>query len=525
MAVRQPSPALPGGISKQVQATCKQPDHHKYTLETAIKTSLSRLAFLNADLQVVSIAADGSLPSFAFQVTARQAASTKLRLDTFLATQITADLASNNEAAAARTQDVSRAKIQASIAAGLVQINGRPATKPSQQLRPGDSVVCSLPTPPPLQALPEAISLDIRYEDDHVIVINKPAGMVVHVAPGHYTGTLVNALLHHCALPALNLDLDPNPGGELHPYFHNHPDMALAPDCGSGDIELAYGDGGDDGDSDGDDDDDTEDDESAFSLSSSNGNQSERNDTHNSKNSKTGNPGDCDVGCSGVVSSRLGGSSSSPRPGIVHRIDKGTSGLLVVAKTEIALTRLQAQFKARTVDRLYESITVGCPAQPRGRVETNIVRDPRDRKRMAAAPYGSGRGRTAGSGYSVAAPLAGGGAALVRWKLDTGRTHQIRVHAKHIGHPLLGDDTYGGTAAAALTVVARNFPADKVRQVVDDLGRPALHAATLTFIHPVTGTRLAFEQPPPEDFRRALLELGLGAEDLSGLDAGSLERL
>ncbi|GIL53014.1 hypothetical protein Vafri_8722 [Volvox africanus] len=188
-----------------------------------------------------------------------------------------------------------------------------------------------------MQALPEAIPLDIRYEDDHVIVINKAAGMVVHVAPGHYTGTLVNALLHHCTLPALNLDLDPNPRGELDPDFHHHPDMALAPGCGSDEMDFAYGHDGDD---------ETEDDETAFLLRN-NGSQSERNDNHNSKNSKTGNLGNCDVGCSGVVSSGLGDSSSSPRPGIIHRIDKGTSGLLVVAKTELALTRLQVVMEAR----------------------------------------------------------------------------------------------------------------------------------------------------------------------------------
>ncbi|EFJ44032.1 RNA pseudouridine synthase mitochondrial precursor, partial [Volvox carteri f. nagariensis] len=340
---------------------------------------------------------------------------------------------------AARTQDVSRAKIQASIAAGLVLVNGQPAAKASQQLKAGDCVVCRLQPPPPMQALPEAIPLDIKYEDDHVIVVNKPSGMVVHVAPGHHHGTLVNALLHHCALPALDLDSS----------------LDLDPDLGTG-----------------------------IGTSSS----------------------------SSCSTSSLS-SSSCLRPGIVHRLDKGTSGLLVVAKTEVALTRLQAQFKARTVDRLYDSITVGCPVQPNGRVETNICRDPRDRKRMAAAPYGSGRGRTAGSNYTVMAPLAGGGAALVRWKLDTGRTHQIRVHAKYIGHPLLGDDTYGGTAPAALAAVSRGSSLDSLSslEVVEQLGRPALHARTLGFTHPVTGARLSFEQPVPEDFLRALRGLGMEA--------------
>ncbi|PNW86249.1 hypothetical protein CHLRE_02g078750v5 [Chlamydomonas reinhardtii] len=399
---------------------------------------------------------------FSYRVAAKQAAS-KLRLDSFLVEQIAAELA----AVPSSAQDVSRAKVQASIAAGLVAVNGRPVSKAGQQLRAGDTVTASLLPPPPMQAIPEPIPLDIKYEDEHLLVINKPAGMVVHVAPGHHTGTLVNALLHHCSLPAL--DLAPTePGGVV----------AVAGRSSGGGAGA-----GEEQEADELEEEDEEEEESA------------------------------QLGSSRLLSSSSASSSSSGsrilRPGIVHRIDKGTSGLIVVAKTETALTRLQAQFKARTVDRLYLSMTVGCPSSRSGRVETNISRDPGDRKRMAAAPYGGTRGRTAASSYQVLEPLAGGGCALVQWKLDTGRTHQIRVHAKHMGHPLLADDTYGGGGPAALSAVAKGGArsVEEVKACLERLGRPALHALTLGFSHPVSGKRLSFEQPPPEDFASALEQL------------------
>ncbi|GLC33662.1 hypothetical protein PLESTB_000101200 [Pleodorina starrii] len=457
--------------------------------------------------QAVATSADGSLPSFTFRVTAKQAASSKLRLDIFLAAQIAADLAAAPPGSQA--QDVSRAKIQASISGGLVRVNGRPASKASQQLKAGDCVECVLPPPPPVQAVPEAIPLDIKYEDEHVIVVNKPAGMVVHVAPGHYTGTLVNALLHHCALPAMDLDPDLDLDLDLDLERNHGGGSGGTRENGDGDGDLDddddLGEGDDDGDGDGDGSDPGGSDRAQRGGGEGGGGARRLGRLGTGSSASSSGAGGGGGGGGGVG---LGVGGGCLRPGIVHRLDKGTSGLLVVAKTEVALTRLQAQFKARTVDRLYDSITVGCPAQRQGRVETNIVRDPRDRKRMAAAPYGSGRGRTAGSGYTVVTPLAGGGAALVRWKLDTGRTHQIRVHARHLGHPLLGDATYGGTASTALAAVARSFPSDAVRRCVEHLGRPALHARTLGFEHPTSGQRLAFEQPPPEDFLRALQQLG-----------------
>eukprot|EP00192_Tetraselmis_astigmatica_P021153 CAMPEP_0117676882 /NCGR_PEP_ID=MMETSP0804-20121206/16446_1 /TAXON_ID=1074897 /ORGANISM="Tetraselmis astigmatica, Strain CCMP880" /LENGTH=263 /DNA_ID=CAMNT_0005486123 /DNA_START=516 /DNA_END=1307 /DNA_ORIENTATION=+ len=198
------------------------------------------------------------------------------------------------------------------------------------------------------------------------------------------------------------------------------------------------------------------------------------------------------------------GTAGNIRPGIVHRLDKGTTGLLVVAKTELALQALADQFKERTVQRTYISITLGRPSPTQGRVEANVARDPNDRKKMAAFPYradGSGRGRHAASNYKIVEELCGGLAAVVAWKLDTGRTHQIRVHAKHIGCPLLGDDTYGGGEGASSDRIGGQCSERRraAAKVTTTLGRPALHAATLGFVHPTSGEQMSFSAPVPED--------------------------
>lgn len=195
------------------------------------------------------------------------------------------------------------------------------------------------------------------------------------------------------------------------------------------------------------------------------------------------------------------------RPGIVHRIDKGTTGLLVVSKDEATHADLCRQFEARTTHRLYWSITVGVPKDPEGRVQTHIDRDPKDFRRMTWFPAGGHKGKHAASNYKVVEILAGGGAALVQWKLETGRTHQIRVHAKFLGHPLLGDDAYGGAGTGAAQVVARGGGQLKriaAAEAIRALGRPALHAKTLAFTHPVTLEKLQFDSEPPMDFLAAI---------------------
>lgn len=264
----------------------------------------------------------------------------------------------------------SRAFLQKLIADGHVRVNTRPS-KPSYKVRAGDSVSVEIPAPRPLAAQPEAIALKILFEDADLIVINKPAGMVVHPAAGNFEHTLVNALLHHCR-------------GQL---------------AGIGGVE---------------------------------------------------------------------------RPGIVHRLDKGTSGCIVVAKTDAAHQSLVAQFKSRGVTKIYRAVCAGKPAQSSGKIETIIGRSERDRKKMSANVK---RGRPAWTDYRVLKQHAD--CALVELTLHTGRTHQIRVHMAHIGHPLVGDAVYGKSK----------------------LERPLLHAYKLGFTHPRTGKRLEFCAPIPADMR------------------------
>jgi len=371
------------------------------------------------------------------------AASGKVRLDAYLASQM---------------PQTSRARLQASIKEGLVEVNGRLLTKASYVVRPGDVVLCRVLPPPPLEASAEALPLDIVFEDDHVIVVNKSADMVMHPSPGHYTGTMVNALLHHCGLPPLQVD----PG-----------DSSTAADRSFDDLSSST-----------EDEDDPEEDGEG-------GTTTER---------KPGGGG----GLLGGATTPLAVNASNPviRPGIVHRLDKGTTGLVVIAKTDVAHASLSSQFKDRTAGRTYQSITLGVPRPAAGRVAANVGRDFRDRKKMAAFEYACTRGKTAASHYEVLEAVAGGRAALVEWKLETGRTHQIRVHAKYLGHPLLGDELYGGAGGSAVSVLgAGKAPRIAVtHSLVKALARPALHAKTLEFDHPTTGQRLQFDSELPEDF-------------------------
>ncbi|KAM7514033.1 hypothetical protein LguiA_003616 [Lonicera macranthoides] len=353
--------------------------------------------------------------------------SGKLRLDSWISSRITG---------------ISRARVQSSIRSGLVSVNGRTTDKVSQTVRAGDVVNCTISELQPLKAEAEDIPLDIVYEDEHVLVVNKPAHMVVHPAPGNATGTLVNGILNHCSLPEAS--------------FPNHGIIDEAEDVSDGEFS---------------------------SIST-------------------------------------GIHEASVRPGIVHRLDKGTSGLLVVAKDEHSHAHLAEQFKQHTIQRVYISLTCGVPSPTSGRVDIPIGRDLNNRIRMTAVagPSNSGKARHAASRYKVIEILAGGGSALVEWRLETGRTHQIRAHAKYLGIPLLGDEVYGGTKNMALSLLqpknASSFHG-KILQLISGLERPCLHALTLGFKHPHTGEKIRFSCLPPADF----------AEILSGLHAISTEKL
>ncbi|XP_049363098.1 RNA pseudouridine synthase 2, chloroplastic [Solanum verrucosum] len=353
----------------------------------------------------------------------------KLRLDSWVSSRI---------------DGVSRARVQSSIRSGLVSVNGRVTDKVSHMVKGGDKVDCTIADLKPLRAEPEDIPLDIVYEDEHVLVVNKPAHMVVHPAPGNATGTLVSGILHHCSLPTVSF-----PGEEV-----------------LSDVEDA-----------------SDDELNMFSAN------------------RSPNYGDSSVMC-----------ESSVRPGIVHRLDKGTSGLLVVAKNEHSLAGLAEQFKKHTIKRVYVSITCGVPASVAGRVDIPIGRDSNNRIRMAAIPGTpkSGKSRHAVSRYKVIEKLAGGGSALVEWRLETGRTHQIRAHAKYLGIPLMGDEVYGGTKNMALSLLQHKTPPmfhGKLSQLVSQIDRPCLHALTLGFRHPFTGENIHFTRLPPPDFAEILSDL------------------
>ena len=312
----------------------------------------------------------------------------------------------------------SRSQLTRRIDEGEVLVDGR-SCKPGHRLRIGQKVYFAPPPPRPVadRLIPQAIDLEILYEDRHLIVVNKPAGMVVHPAPGHETGTLVNALLHHCgALPA--------------PPIYTGKDAA--------DAETA--------------------------------------------NEAAEGESDEAVGLS------IGGEQ---RPGIVHRLDQGTSGVLVCAKDEPTLTGLQVQFAAHSIARRYLALVEGVLPE-RGTFDTRYGRHPQDRKRWS----GRGGSKRAVTHYTVRERLPG--ATLVEARLETGRTHQIRVHFSEAGHPLLGDPLYGRPPRQAAATGKR------LREVAEKLGHQALHARLLGFIHPIGGAYLEFSAPLPADFRAAI---------------------
>ena len=293
---------------------------------------------------------------------------------------------------AAAQADLSRSRLQALIREGRVLVNGR-AARASLRLRDGDRVRFELPPPRATALAPEDIALPIVYQDDSILVVNKPAGMVVHPGAGVATGTLVQGLLHH----------DPGIAG-------------------------------------------------------------------------VGGPG---------------------RPGIVHRLDRDTSGLLVVARTGRAYRALIAAIKNRDVKRRYLTLAWGSPRTATGVIEGAIGRDPRHRQRMAVVARG---GKPARTRWRVAERF--GVCAWLEVTLETGRTHQIRVHLAHVGHPVVGDRVYGGRAS-----MRSNPPATgrgDATVLLDMLPRQALHASELEFAHPVTAAPLHFEAPLPEDLDRVL---------------------
>jgi len=294
--------------------------------------------------------------------------------------------------ALAEASGLSRERIKALIGEGKVRVDGAPVSQASGKATEGVRFEIEVPPPADAKATPEEIPLTVVFEDEHLIVVDKPAGLVVHPAAGNPDGTLVNALLHHCQ-------------GQL-------------------------------------------------------------------------------SGIGGVA-----------RPGIVHRIDKDTSGLLVVAKSDAAHEGLARQFADHSIERAYLAVCNGHPQPPKGTIEGRIGRSDANRKKMALLAKDSSRGKHAVTHYMTVERL--NGCALVECRLETGRTHQVRVHLASIGHALLGDPLYGRA----------NF---QVRPILQRLGfhRQALHAAVLGFLHPVTGDRLRFASDLPPDMKELIDETG-----------------
>ncbi len=293
--------------------------------------------------------------------------------------------------------DLSRSRLQALIKEGQVILAGSPAKikSPSRSVKPGESFTVNIPMPEDAAPAAQDIPLDVVFEDEHLIVVNKAPGMVVHPAPGSPDGTLVNALLHHCA--------------------------------GS-----------------------------------------------------------------------LSGIGGVKRPGIVHRIDKETSGLLIMAKHDKAHNGLAEQFADHSIERLYTAVCKGHPVPPAARIEGNIARHPVDRKRMAVSETG---GKWAATHYRTIKQYQQAGtalASLIECKLETGRTHQVRVHMAHIGHPLVGDPVYARAGKIANSIKG---PA---RDALASFKRQALHARVLGFLHPITGERFKFESDLPYDMKLLL---------------------
>jgi 23S rRNA pseudouridine1911/1915/1917 synthase len=287
-----------------------------------------------------------------------------------------------------RERDMSRSRLQRLIELGRIRINDQ-VVRPSQKIKPGDKITMDVPKPEPLELQGEAIPLEVLFEDDQLLVLNKPPGIVVHPAPGNWTGTLVNALLH---------------------YFQ----------------------------------------------------------------------------ASGGTVSSIGGKE---RPGLVHRLDKDTSGVMVIAKTDLAHRHLCGQFKHHTISRVYEALVWQIPKKGHGLIELAIGRDPKERKKFSARTI---RPKEAVTEYTVNRRFGKAAAHLLLYP-RTGRTHQLRVHLASLGHPILGDPTYGGRKVCSVNGLA--------------VPRVMLHARMLGFSHPVTGKLCEYERPSPPDMEQLMRKL------------------
>ncbi|MDJ0796681.1 MAG: RluA family pseudouridine synthase [Calothrix sp. MO_167.B12] len=294
-----------------------------------------------------------------------EVSTTGERLDRYLSQELT---------------DLSRSRIQQLIEQSKVQLNGKICTLKKANVRNGDRIILEIPPPSAMELRAQDIPLDILYEDDQLIIINKPAGLVVHPAPGHPDGTLVNALLAHCP--------------------------------------------------------------------------------------------------------HLPGIGGVQRPGIVHRLDKDTTGAIAIAKTELAHQHLQAQLKSKTARREYLGVVYGAPKTERGTIDLPIARHPVDRKKMAIVPVEKG-GRIAVTHWQVKERL--GNYTLMHFQLETGRTHQIRVHSTHIGHPIVGDPIYGSGRSVGVNLCGQ-----------------ALHAWKLKLKHPLSGEWIEAIAPLPKEFTKLL---------------------
>ena len=287
-----------------------------------------------------------------------------------------------------REREMSRSRLQRLIELGRIRINDQ-VVRPSQKIKPGDRITMDVPKPEPLELQGEAIPLEVLFEDEQLLVLNKPPGIVVHPAPGNWTGTLVNALLH---------------------YFET----------------------------------------------------------------------------SGGTVSSIGGKE---RPGLVHRLDKDTSGVMVVAKTDQAHRHLSGQFKQHSIHRVYEAIVCGIPKRGHGLIELAIGRDSKERKKFSAR---TARPKEAVTEYRVIRRF-GKTAAHLLLHPRTGRTHQLRVHLASLGHPILGDPTYGGRKVCSVNGL--------------EVPRVMLHARTLGFSHPITGEVCEYERPAPSDMAGLIRKL------------------